>query len=336
MKSIFRITGFILAIILFFACNEEKQVLPPMVSTSPVTEILYYSAVAGGIVTEDGGGQIFARGVCWGTEPNPTTENSITVNGAGTGAFWSYIDGLTSGTTYHLRAYVTNSTGTEYGDDIMFTTHITGVKFNPDLVYGSLADVEGKLYKTITIGTQVWMAENLKTTRFNDGATIPEVTGYAQWSDMTSPAYSWHNNNDSLYENIYGAYYNWFSVSTGKLCPAGWHVPSDNEWQVLISYLGGDKVAGSRLKEAGTNNWISSNKNATNESGFTALPAGFRGAVDGTFAGQGDYGAWWSATEMSQSVYGTAWCRWVHGDTTLVVRNEVFKKDGFTIRCLKD
>jgi uncharacterized protein (TIGR02145 family) len=336
MKVVCRIWGFILTMILLISCNEETRVMPAMVVTTPVTGILYYTCIAGGTVTDDGGGNVSSRGVCWGTEANPTIGNSITVEGGGTGSFQSYIDGLTSGTTYHIRAYATNSAGTEYGDDLTFTTHLTGITFNPNLVYGTVEDIDGIIYKTIPIGSQVWMAENLKTTRFNDGANIPEVTGFGAWTDLTTPARAWCFNNDSLYKDLYGAYYNWFAVSTGKLCPVGWHVPSDNEWLVLVTSLGGDKVAGSKLKEAGKNNWISSNKNATNESGFTAIPAGFRSTNDGSFAGSGEIGGWWSATEESQSVFGSSWCRWLHGDTTLVVRNERFKKEGFTIRCIKD
>jgi uncharacterized protein (TIGR02145 family) len=336
MKNLFRMSGLFLSLLLLFSCNEETRVVPAMVVTTPVTGILYYTCVAGGAVTDDGGGNVSSRGVCWGTEANPTISNSITVNGGGTGSFLSYIDGLTSGTTYHIRAYATNSSGTEYGDDLTFTTHATGVKFNPDLVYSTVADIEGTIYKTIPIGDQVWMAENLKTTLFNDGSDIPEVTGFGSWSDLTTPAHAWCFNNDSLYKDLYGAYYNWFAVSTGKLCPTGWHVPSDSEWQILISYLGGDRVAGSKLKEAGKNNWTSSNKNATNESGFTAIPAGFRSTVDGAFAGNGEICGWWTATEQSQSVAGSSWCRWLRGDTTIVVRSERFKKEGFTIRCIKD
>lgn len=336
MKIIFRISGYILTSIFLFSCQEEERVMPAMVTTAPVTGILYYTAVGGGVVTEDGGGQVFTRGVCWGTESNPTISDNLTVDGSGTGSFDSYLDGLASGVTYYIRSYATNSAGTEYGNELTFTTHLTGVNFNTGLVYGTVSDTDGKTYRTIPIGSQVWMAENLKTTRFNDGTTIPEVSGFGEWSDLTTPAYSWCYNNPSAYGNIYGAYYNWFAVSTGKLCPAGWHVPSDNEWQILVANLGGERVAGSKLKEAGKNNWIPSNKDATNQSGFTAIPAGIRGATDGSYSGQGYYGGWWSATESSQSAFGSAWCRYVHGDTTLAVRNEIFKKDGFSVRCIKD
>jgi uncharacterized protein (TIGR02145 family) len=219
---------------------------------------------------------------------------------------------------------------------LKFTTKTPGIHFNTSLTYGTITDIDGKSYKTIPIGIQVWMAENLRTTKFNDGSAIQSVTDDAHWSNLLTPAYSWYDNNDTLYANIYGAYYNWFAVSTGNLCPAGWHIPSDSEWQQLVDYLGGSDIAGSKIKETGTNDWVLPNTDATNESGFTALPAGQRGSIDGIFNGQGIYGGWWSTTELDVSPLSAAWCRWVHGDTTVVARNEIFKKDGFSVRCIKD
>lgn len=337
MKTILGISGTILILILDISCKKnEKPATLPVVSTTPMTEVLYATAMSGGTITDNGGGSIVAKGVCWETNSSPTTDDNMTIDGIGSETYTSSLDGLKSGTKYYVRAYAINSAGTEYGDEISFTTHVTGVKFNPDLTYGTLIDVEGKSYKTIPVGIQIWMAENLRTTKFNDGSEIPLITNYADWSNIQTPAYCWFDNNDSLYENIYGAYYNWFAVSTGKLCPTGWHIPSDNEWQLLVNSLGGNNIAGSKLKEAGTNNWVLPNNDATNASGFTALPAGMRGSLDGTFSGEGNYGGWWSATESSESPLGAAFSRWIHGDTTVVARSEIFKKDGFSVRCVKN
>ena len=246
------------------------------------------------------------------------------------------LTGLKAGTVYYVRAYASNTDGIEYGDEISFTTHMPGTNFNSSLIYGTLTDIDGKSYKTILIGSQTWMAENLKTSKFNDGTSIPLVTSNADWTNLVTPAYCWFNNNDSLFESIYGAYYNWFAVSTGKLCPTGWHVPDDSEWQILVDFLGGDKIAGSKLKEAGSNNWVFSNKDATNQSGFTSLPAGLRESTYGAFQGEGSFGGWWSASEVSTGPLGAAWSRSIHGDTTVVGRSPLFKKDGFTVRCLKN
>jgi uncharacterized protein (TIGR02145 family) len=336
MKNIFRSLIFILIIILNLSCKNEKPVSPPDVSTTPVAEILYASAKSGGIVSNDGGGNVVARGVCWGTNANPTVAGNKTSDGLGTGAFSSSISGLSFGTLYYIRAFATNSAGTVYGNELSFTTKVPGVMFNPSLTYGTITDVEGKIYKTVPIGHQVWMAENLKTSKLNDGTEIPLIINNAEWMNLLTPAYCWFDNNDTLYANIYGAYYNWFAVSTGKLCPAGWHVPSDSEWQILVNFLGGSSIAGSKIKETGTNNWATSNKDATNTSGFTALPAGMRGSQDGTFSGQGIYGGWWSNTELNTSPLGAAWSRWIHADTSVVTRSEIFKIDGFSVRCVED
>jgi len=117
------------------------------------------------------------------------------------------------------------------------------------------------------------MGENLKTTHFNDGTAIPMVTNATEWGNLLTPGYCWYENNETVNKDTYGALYNWPSVSSGKLCPAGWHVPSDADWTVLTQNLGGISFAGSKLKEAGTTHWIAPNLAATNETGFTALPA---------------------------------------------------------------
>lgn len=336
-KNIFRLSGILLVILFNLSCKDNTIVIfSPGITTTAVTNILYATATSGGTVTEDGGDPNILKGVCWGTSSGPTIENNRTADGLGTGQFVSSITGLKPGASYYLRAYATNSAGTSYGSELRFTTKIPGVHFNANLTYGTMTDIDGNNYKTIPIGNQVWMAENLKTSKLNDGTAVPLETNNAQWTNLVTLAYCWCDNNDTLYENIYGAYYNWFAVSTGKLCPTGWHVPSDDEWQLLVDYLGGDNTAGSKIKEAGTNNWIFSNTDATNESGFTALPAGQRGSLDGIFNGQGFYGGWWSATELEASPLSAAWCRWIHGDTTVVARSQIFKKDGFSVRCIKD
>ena len=140
----------------------------------------------------------------------------------------------------------------------------------------SIKDIEGNVYKTIAIGKQVWMTENLKTTKFNDGTSIPMVTENEAWIKLTTPAYSWYNNDSTANKNTYGALYNWYTVKTNKLCPAGWHVPTDAEWVALITYLEGFTVAGGKMKEKGIEHWKSPNEGATNETGFTALPGGYR------------------------------------------------------------
>jgi uncharacterized protein (TIGR02145 family) len=241
------------------------------------------------------------------------------------------LSGLKMNTTYHYRLKVVNSLGTAYGDDISFTTlseKVSNILFNPDLTYGSVSDLDGNIYKTIQVGSQTWMAENLKTTKFNDNTSVPFVTEVTIWSALSSPGYTWYNN-DSI---VYGALYNWYSVNTGKLCPTGWHVPSDEEWTGLTSYLGGDNVAGDKIKEKGTLHWITPNTGATNESGLTGLPGGYRTYI-GSFGNIKKIGYWWSSTSFSSV---DAYYRFISSDYELVVRSNSNQKGGFSVRCLKN
>ncbi|MGA1977669.1 MAG: FISUMP domain-containing protein [Bacteroidales bacterium] len=191
---------------------------------------------------------------------------------------------------------------------------------------------DGQQYKTVKIGSQVWMAENLRTTSLNDGQTIPMVTDNAAWSASTSPAFCWYKNDEVSYKPVYGALYNWYAVNTGRLCPEGWHVPTDAEWTALITYLGGESVAGGKLKETGRIHWISPNEGATNESGFTALPGGSRLGT-GSFYFMVFSGLWWSATDSYSSL---AWLRSMHYDQSSVRRSTYGKRSGFSVRCIKD
>jgi len=161
---------------------------------------------------------------------------------------------------------------------------------------GTMTDRDGNVYTSVTIGTQTWMVENLKTTKYKDGTDIPLVTDDTEWANLNTPGYCWYNNDAATYKNSYGALYNWYAVSTGKLCPTGWHVPTDAEWTTLTTYLGGESVAGGKLKELGTTHWTTPNTGATNETGFAALPGGYI-YYDGTFDFIGNIGGWWSATE---------------------------------------
>jgi uncharacterized protein (TIGR02145 family) len=201
-------------------------------------------------------------------------------------------------------------------------------------------DIDGNVYKTIIIGTQTWMAENLKTTKYNDGTAIPLVTDGVAWTALTTPGYCWYNNDAGSYKDIYGALYNWYTVNTRKLCPIGWHVPSDAEWTTLTNYMG-DNVVGGKLKETGTIHWQSPNKGATNESGFTALPGAFFSSL-GIFFDLGIEGGWHSSTENYHVLpdnrgAGYQLDTWlVYSDGVNIVPVVPGKKEGFSVRCVKD
>jgi len=202
----------------------------------------------------------------------------------------------------------------------------------------TITDIDSNTYDTIIIGTQTWMKENLKTTKYNDGTTIQLVKDSTAWGVEPIPAYCWYNNDSIKNKNIFGALYNWYAVNTGNLCPIGWHVPSDSEWTTLTDFLGGESIAGSKLKEEGQTHWTFENTDATNSSGFTALPGGFRDFYSGLYNLGGYYylssfGFWWTTTEYNSN---SGYARDMFYNEIYVYREFCSKKIGYSVRCLKD
>jgi len=200
-------------------------------------------------------------------------------------------------------------------------------------IFETVIDIDGNIYRVVTIGSQKWMASNLKVTRLNDGSPIPNVTDNAEWSDLTTPAYCWYDNNIA-HKNLYGGLYNWYVAGSSNICPEGWHVPTDEEWTQLTTYLGGEAEAGGKLKESGTIHWKDPNTGATNETGFTALPGGRR-YQEGEFQDLGEVGRWWTSTEH-ESFEIAAWYRQMKFDGRNVFRHNLRKIHGYCIRCIKD
>jgi len=196
----------------------------------------------------------------------------------------------------------------------------------------TVKDIDGNVYHTVKIHEQTWMVENLRTTHLNDGnnTEIPNIIDNT-WGGLTTSAYCWYNNEISN-KATYGALYNWYAVNSGKLCPTGWKVPSDDDWNTLISNLGGDTLAGGRLKEAGTAHWMSPNTGADNSSGFTALPGGSH-YTNGLFYYNGKYGWFWSSTESSAT---EAWHVYMNYNTSIISRTPGNKSIGFSVRCIKE
>jgi uncharacterized protein (TIGR02145 family) len=195
-----------------------------------------------------------------------------------------------------------------------------------------LSDVEGNTYKTVKIGNQVWMAENLKTAILNDGTDIPLITDAGAWGNLSTPGYCWYNNDGASFKNTYGALYNGYTVNTGKLCPVGWHVPERDEWLVLRDFLGDSSKVGGKLKEAGTAHWLSPNKGADNSSGLTAFGAGIR-YFEGTFASVLSYTCIWSATRVAND---DEWYTGLYFNDSAFSIDHRNNKNGFSVRCLKD
>ena len=197
----------------------------------------------------------------------------------------------------------------------------------------TVADSDGNVYKTVTIGTQVWMAENLRTTKFNDGTSIPLVTVAASWGALSTAGYCWYNN-DASNKSTYGALYNWFTVATTKLCPTGWHLPSDSEWGTMTTYLGGELAANLKIRESGVSHWPSPNT-STNSTGFSAVPGGCRDA-NGVFVDMIYYNYLWTNTEYL-NIPGFAMNRQIACENNCAQRATAYsKKSGFSVRCIKD
>ncbi len=521
MKNLIKPASLVFFILLCILNSCKKDELP-LLTTASVTDITTTSSTSGGNITSDGGAGVIARGVCWSVTENPTISDSKTKDGNGIGQFLSSISGLNGGSTYHIRAYATNSVGTAYGSDMTFitlgqspvattlpvccitTTGVTlngivnandlsttvvfeygttttydssvdavpspvtgndstsvsasisglnfgttyhfrikavnalgtsngidfsfttlsqaptastlpaccptanGAKLNGIVnanylpttvsfeygrsqaygssvaaapspvagnnttsvsavlsglnsgttyhfrikaenahgtIYGSdmslttlVIDKDGNIYNIVTIGSQVWMAENLKTTKYSNGEQLPNETDRIKWLNLSTGAYCWYNNSETIYKNAFGALYNWYAVQDSRnICPTGWHVPSTAEWTTLTSYLGGESVSGGKLKETGTTHWQSPNTSATNETGFTALPGGSRfyemnSGIE-LFDGFGSYGYWWSVTGYSSAF---AWYRSISYNSGNAVTYDEWKSDGFSVRCLKD
>jgi uncharacterized protein (TIGR02145 family) len=185
---------------------------------------------------------------------------------------------------------------------------------------------------TTVIGTQQWMKENLEVVTYRNGDIIPQVTDATAWAALTTGAWCWYDN-DPANGATYGKLYNWYAVNDSRgLAPKGWHIPSDAEWTTLGSTLGGDAAAGGKMKSTGTSIWTSPNANATNESCFAGLPGGYR-MSNGTYTSFVGYGNWWSATEGGTT---TAWIRFLAFNLGSLNKLNLTKKNGYSIRCLRD
>ncbi len=308
------------------ACQKDE---PPTVKTHPVEEITATTVLAGGIILSPGTEPVTDRGVCWSsTNDQPTLNDNCQQNVGTANSFKVIIEGLTAETTYHLRAYAQNVVGVAYGQVESFVT---------DIDYETVTDIDGNEYRILEIGTQVWMIDNLRTTRFSNGDPIPLREANHYWTKETAlnePAYCWYQN-DPSYGQPYGALYNFQAAADPRnICPTGWRVMDNEDLRELImGYLGGS-AGGGKLKATGTIEeqtglWYAPNTEATNSSGFSAIPAGFRHS---TTQGLGYRFAVWTQTPVGRSAialglaHDEKWARTYH-----------FQQHyGFSIRCIKE
>lgn len=350
MKNLIIILAISVYVFLSYSC-EKKLITPgisvPAVFTS-VTGFSQTTASFEGKVMSDGGDLVFSYGFCWSLSPEPNIEKSNSMEIYPSGLFESTISNLTPNTEYYFRTYATNSAGTGYGNTIMITTLISSINFNPNMEYGLVTDIENNVYKTINIGTQTWMAENLRTTKYRNGDLIV-TTDYPllDISNENAPKYQWSYNGNENISNVYGRLYTWYAINDSRnICPTGWHVPINAEWITLTDYLSnngynygddGSKIAKSMATTSGwitdgTAGNIGNDQPSNNSSGFSTLPSGSR--VGTSFSYISYCGYWWSATEKD-STYAWRGC-YMTSFSGKVYNDYINKQDGFSVRCIKD
>lgn len=339
-----------LYLITFSACNQEETEPFVVVTTTEVTNLTQNSAKSGGTIKcSDKYVKILQAGVCWSTDPNPWIfrNNNVTydidfykdkdttiVNDSSGVKFTSSLKNLEPGTTYYLRSYAEIGSGTTtYGNEIIFGTTMT--------------DTVNNIYHVVTIGTQTWMVENLRTTKYNDGTIIPTITDNTAWKNSSTPAYCWYSNKITPNKNKYGALYNWDAVNTRKLAPKGWHVPTEDDWIKLEKYLSSHLgKSGSIAKAlADTIGWgsstiegaIGNDLSINNSSGFTAIPGGYR-IDNGQYTLEGSTCGFWSATNKAKGIGIDSICgrKFNFESKTFEEINLYNKKNGFYVRCVKN
>ena len=315
--------------------RTEIGALPPSVTTSSATEVSYLTFTTGGNVTFDGGSTVTERGIIWSQTQIPTISlPTKTVNGSGNGSFTSYMFDLTPNTVYYVRSYATNSAGTGYG---MTDTVQTRAWVNCP---GNITDIDNNMYNVVTIGYQCWTKENLKVSRYKNGDGIPIIVNNNSWASLTMGIRSWYENDSITYEEPYGNLYNWYAATdTRGVCSSGWHVPTDEEWSTLTDYLGGEGVAGGKMKVVG-DAYVEGNLGATNSTGFNGYGGGFREGVEESGTTNGSFhrlkllGIFWSSSSILND--NRSWSRYMIYHSDDIVRTYEKKGRGFSVRCLRD
>jgi len=303
------------AIVLISACSGNKELSP--IRTTLVTKTLLTSAECNGTLNTELINEILEYGACWSTDSLPDINNNKISDTLKTENFTLKISELEPGKEYYIRTFVQTAQGITYGNTLSFKT-----------LDSTLTDFEGNVYPVVQIGDQVWLAENYRCTVYSDGSPIP--SSIKLWYQHYTPVYCWYDYDES-YKHPYGALYNWYAIVSDNFCPPGWRIPNNNDWNTLTKHEGGVWMAGSKLKEAGTNHWLS-NKDGNNLSGFNAVPGGTRDRT-GIFYELGMRAYWWSISDadvVSANYYSLAL------DYQGVMTDIVDKRYGLSVRLIKD
>ena len=291
----------------------------PSVTTINPTVIASFFSIVGGEATSDGGAVISERGIYWGTFQSPELTGTKVVSGSGLGLFSVQLTNLSASTTYYIKAYAKNARGVGYGDQLTLLTNST------------IKDIDNNAYGIVQIGNQWWFTENLKTTKYSNGESIGTTTpANKDITNETNPKYQWAYDSTESIASIYGRLYTGYVLIDSRgICPTDWHVPSNDDWSALMTYLGGESVAGGKLKETGTTHWFSPNTGATNKFGFTALPGGYRDYV-GRYNNLGNDAGWYTSTTSSYNCYNIGW------NSEALIISGTTRNYGFSVRCVRD
>jgi uncharacterized protein (TIGR02145 family) len=328
-NKVFQINIYLLAIILFGCTINTPN--NPTLTTNPATNITSNSALSGGNITNNGNATITETGICLSEYPFPNIYYLNIPSGSTSSSFTCSITGLNPNTFYYIRSYALNSSGL-YGYGNQQTFYTTPISSTPG---ANLTDIDGNTYQTIVLGNgQTWMQKNLNVSKYRNGDTIPQVQDPTTWANLTTGAWCYYDN-ITANGTVYGKLYNWYAVNDSRgLAPQGWHIPVDQEWMNLINYLGGENVAGGKLKTTGNQYWANPNNYATNEIGFSALPGGERNDATGNFSGNIGYSCcWWSSTEFGNCC--AAGYDLINSNGIVGIGYRA-KKRGYSLRCIKD
>jgi uncharacterized protein (TIGR02145 family) len=352
MKNLFKLCVIILVIFIIPSCEKKpinQPVSVPYIRTI-IKNITQTTVSFEGLVLSDGGDIIVTKGVCWSTTENPTAEQDNKIDIGPFDTFTGIVYNLNPNTKYYFRTFAQNSGGIGYGNTISRTTLLGEIGFNPRLEYGVITDIENNKYKTITIGTQTWMAENLRTTKYQNGDLIGTTSSPAvDITKESTPEYQWvYDGNESIAAQ-YGRLYTWYTINDSRnICPIGWHVPTHEEWTTLADFLinngygfggSGNKIAKAMVATSGwdidgTQGNPGNDQSNNNSSGFSAIPGGFRASDNAGFSFIGGGGYWWSSTDGGTILAWRGCYMWY--SSGFVYMDASDKKVGLSVRCLRD
>lgn len=313
-------------LIIILTCNCKKQdnneIETPVITTKIASNIMEKGSSSGGTIVIDDFSSITSLGVCWDTTQEPTIATNRTDDKIYFKDYTSYLSGLKANTTYYVRAYAIINTETTYGNSVSFKTLPSSGQI--------FFDIDGNKYHGVTIGTQIWSAENLNVTRYKNGDSIINVTDGEQWQYLTTGAFCDYDNNTEN-SQVYGRLYNFYTIADSReICPDDWHVATKEEWNILIDFLGVNATY--FLSDTGTIHWEIPNAEVTNETGFTALPGGDR-APNANFYEIGVGGYWWTSTTFNDE---KAYYFRIKSGRDGIEELEYYKNMGQSIRCIKD